>query len=115
MPLRDLLNDINECFQLAEAEDIVQMQRFFLDEAEKPLVAVGSGGSISCACYAALLYGTKNALGSMSPRIHSTQSLTEPFHAPRFLSSVMEGVTKMPNMLQDGLFPFVLTTLPLLH
>ena len=63
MPLRDLLNDINECFQLAEAEDIVQMQRFFLDEAEKPLVAVGSGGSLSCACYAALLYGTKNAIG----------------------------------------------------
>ena len=63
MPLRDLLNDINECFQLAEAEDVAPMQRFFFDEAEKPLIAVGSGGSISCACYAALLYGAKNAIG----------------------------------------------------
>ena len=66
--MSELLTEIRKYIELAEQADVASLRQFFFNEPERPLIAMGHGGSHSSAAYAALLYGTNCGLGrAMTP------------------------------------------------
>ena len=61
--MSELLTETRKYIQQAEQADVDSLRHFLLDEPERPLIAMGHGGSHSSAAYAALLYGTNCSLG----------------------------------------------------
>ena len=61
--MSELLNDTRRYIEQAEQADVEHLRRFIFNEPERPLVAMGHGGSHPSAAYAALLYGTNCGLG----------------------------------------------------
>ena len=61
--MSELLKDTRKYLEQAEKTDVEPLRRFLLDDPERPLIAMGHGGSHSSAAYAALLYGTNCGLG----------------------------------------------------
>ena len=61
--MSELLRDTCKYIEQAEKTNIEQLRHFFHSDPERPLIAMGHGGSHSSAAYAALLYGTNCALG----------------------------------------------------
>ena len=66
--MSELLTETRKYIELAEQADVASLRQFFFDDPERPLIAMGHGGSHSSAAYAALLYGTNCGLGrAMTP------------------------------------------------
>ena len=66
--MSELLTDARKYIKLAEQADVESLRQFLFDDPERPLIAMGHGGSHSSAAYAALLYGTNCGLGrAMTP------------------------------------------------
>ena len=66
--MSQLLNDTRKYIEQAEQADVESLRQFLFNEPERPLIAMGHGGSHSSAAYAALLYGTNCGLGrAMTP------------------------------------------------
>ena len=66
--MSELLTDARKYIELAEQADVDSLRQFLFDDPERPLIAMGHGGSHSSAAYAALLYGTNCGLGrAMTP------------------------------------------------
>ena len=61
--MSQLLNDTRKYIGQAEQADVESLRRFLFTEPERPLIAMGHGGSHPSAAYAALLYGTNCGLG----------------------------------------------------
>ena len=61
--MSELLTDVRKYIELAEQADVEPLRQFLFNEPERPLIAMGHGGSHSSAAYAALLYGTNCGLG----------------------------------------------------
>ncbi len=61
--MSELLTDTRKYIELAEQADVDSLRLFLFNEPERPLIAMGHGGSHSSAAYAALLYGTNCGLG----------------------------------------------------
>lgn len=61
--MSDLLKDTRKYLEQAEQTDVEQLRQFLFNEPERSLIAMGHGGSLSSATYAALLYGTNCGLG----------------------------------------------------
>ena len=61
--MSELLTDARKYIELAEQADVESLRQFLFNEPERPLIAMGHGGSHSSAAYAALLYGTNCGLG----------------------------------------------------
>ena len=61
--MSELLKDTRRYIELAEQTDVEPLRQFLFNEPERPLIAMGHGGSHSSAAYAALLYGTNCGLG----------------------------------------------------
>ena len=74
--MSELLKDTRQYLEQAERTDVEPLRRFLLDDPERPLVAMGHGGSHSSAAYAAFLYGTNCGLGRvLTP--YQTNSLSD--------------------------------------
>lgn len=74
--MSELLKDTRKYLEQAEQTDVAPLHRFLLDNPERPLIAMGHGGSHSSAAYAALLYGTNCGLGRvLTP--YQTNSLSD--------------------------------------
>ena len=59
---------VNSALEWAGAQKVEGLRSFLMEEPEVPLIAVGSGASLSVANYATLLYGTRSAMGrSLTP------------------------------------------------
>ena len=58
-----LLNDTRMYIEQAEQTDVESLRQFLFTDPERPLIAMGHGGSHPSAAYAALLYGTHCGLG----------------------------------------------------
>lgn len=54
---------ITRAIMWAEDQEVEGLGCFFMDDPNIPLVAVGSGSSLSVASYASLLYSTRSAIG----------------------------------------------------
>ena len=66
--MSELLTETRKYIELAEQADVASLRQFLFNEPERPLIAMGHGGSHSSAAYAALLYGTNCGLGrAMTP------------------------------------------------
>ena len=66
--MSELLTETRKYIELAEQADVDSLRQFLFDDPERPLIAMGHGGSHSSAAYAALLYGTNCGLGrAMTP------------------------------------------------
>ena len=66
--MSELLTDARKYIKLAEQADVESLRQFLFDDPERPLIAMGHGGSHSSAAYAALHYGTNCGLGrAMTP------------------------------------------------
>ena len=66
--MSELLTDARKYIKLAEQADVASLRQFLFDDPERPLIAMGHGGSHSSAAYAVLLYGTNCGLGrAMTP------------------------------------------------
>ena len=61
--MSELLTDTRKYIKLAEKADVDALRQFLFNEPERPLIAMGHGGSHSSATFAALLYGTNCGLG----------------------------------------------------
>ena len=61
--MSELLKDTRKYIEQAEQTDVEPLRQFLFNEPERPLIAMGHGGSHSSAAYAALLYGTNCGLG----------------------------------------------------
>ena len=61
--MRELLTETRMYIEQAERTDVEPLRQFLLNNPERPLIAMGHGGSHSSAAYAALLYGTNCGLG----------------------------------------------------
>ena len=61
--MSELLKDTRKYIEQAEQTDVEPLHQFLFKEPERPLIAMGHGGSHSSAAYAALLYGTNCGLG----------------------------------------------------
>ena len=61
--MSELLTDAHKYIELAEQADVEPLRQFLFNGPERPLIAMGHGGSHSSAAYAALLYGTNCGLG----------------------------------------------------
>ena len=61
--MSELLTNTRKYIELAEQADVESLRQFLFNEPERPLIAMGHGGSHSSAAYAALLYGTNCGLG----------------------------------------------------
>lgn len=61
--MSELLTDARKYIELAEQADVEPLRQFLFNGPERPLIAMGHGGSHSSAAYAALLYGTNCGLG----------------------------------------------------
>lgn len=61
--MSEILSGIKEVLICAEKQNVDGIRKFFLDESQRPLIAVGHGGRFSQAVYAALLYGTYQSIG----------------------------------------------------
>lgn len=74
--MSQLLTDTRKYIQQAEQTDVEQLRQFLLTNPERPLIAMGHGGSHPSAAYAALLYGTNCGLGrAITP--YQTNSLSD--------------------------------------
>ena len=66
--MSELLTETRKYIEQAEQADVASLRQFLFNEPERPLIAMGHGGSHSSAAYAALLYGTNCGLGrAMTP------------------------------------------------
>ena len=63
--MSELLKDTRKYLEQAQQTDVEPLRQFLLNEPERPLIAMGHGGSHSSASYAALLYGTNCSLGKI--------------------------------------------------
>ena len=63
--MSELLRDTRKYLEQAEQTDVEPLRQFLLNDPERPLVAMGHGGSLPSAAFAALLYGTNCALGGV--------------------------------------------------
>ena len=61
--MSQLLNDTRKYIEQAEQADVESLRQFIFTDPERPLIAMGHGGSHPSAAYAALLYGTNCGLG----------------------------------------------------
>ena len=61
--MSELLTDTRKYIEQAERTDVEPLRHFLLSDPERPLIAMGHGGALSSASYAALLYGTNCSLG----------------------------------------------------
>ena len=61
--MSELLQGTREFIEQAEQADVEALRQFLFNDPELPLIAMGHGGSYSSAAFAALLYGTRCALG----------------------------------------------------
>lgn len=61
--MSELLKDTRRYIEQAEQTDVEPLRQFLFNEPERPLIAMGHGGSYPPAAYAALLYGTNCGLG----------------------------------------------------
>ena len=57
----DILSEIPEMFRLAEAEDVNELNGFFMDKSDMPMLFIGSGGQQGC--FPAFLYGMHGGIG----------------------------------------------------
>jgi hypothetical protein len=74
--MSELLKDTRKYLEQAQQTDVEPLRHFLFTEPERPLVAMGHGGSHSSASYAALLYGTNCGLGRvMTP--YNANSLSD--------------------------------------
>ena len=81
----DSLNMIHEALEWAERQDIKPLRDFFIEDAQKPLYCLASGGSYSSVDYAALLYEANQGMA---------KALT-----PLSLSSVSDAALKSSKIL----------------
>ena len=73
--MSELLKDTRKYLEQAQQTDVEPLREFLFTEPERPLVAMGHGGSHSSASYAALLYGTSSGLGRvMTPYLANSLS-----------------------------------------
>jgi ADP-ribosylglycohydrolase len=61
--MSQLLNDTRMYIEQAEQTDVESLRQFLFTDPERPLIAMGHGGSHPSAAYASLLYGTNCGLG----------------------------------------------------
>ena len=61
--MSEILSDIKNVLICAEKQNVDGIRRFFMDEPQRPLIAVGHGGRFSQAVYAALFYCTHQSIG----------------------------------------------------
>ena len=61
--MSELLKDTRKYLEQAELTDVESLRQFLFSNPERPLIAMGHGGSHSSAAFAALLYGTNCGLG----------------------------------------------------
>ena len=61
--MSELLKDTRKYLEQAELTDVEPLRQFLFSNPERPLIAMGHGGSHSSAAFAALLYGTNCGLG----------------------------------------------------
>lgn len=70
------LEKTNEILLWANNQDISGLKRFLEEEAEKPLICIGSGGSFSICKFISLMYSTRKGLGTaVTP--YSVYSISE--------------------------------------
>ena len=70
------LEKTNEILLWANDQDISGLKRFLEEEAEKPLICIGSGGSFSTCKFISLMYSTRKGLGTaVTP--YSVYSISE--------------------------------------
>ena len=70
------LEKTNEILLWANNQDISGLKRFLEEEAEKPLICIGSGGSFSTCKFISLMYSTRKGLGTaVTP--YSVYSISE--------------------------------------
>ena len=73
--MSELLKDTRKYLEQAQQADVEPLREFFFTNPERPLVAMGHGGSHSSASYAALLYGANSGLGRvMTPYLANSLS-----------------------------------------
>ena len=66
--MSELLTETRKYIEQAEQADVASLRQFLFNEPNRPLIAMGHGGSHSSAAYAAILYGTNCGLGrAMTP------------------------------------------------
>ena len=70
------LDQTENILDWAKDQDVSGLQRFIEEDAEKPLICVGSGGSFSTCRYISLMYSTRKGLGTaVTP--YSVYSISE--------------------------------------
>ena len=73
--MSELLKDTRKYLEQAQQTDVEPLRDFLFTNPERPLVAMGHGGSHSSASYAALLYGASSGLGRvMTPYLANSLS-----------------------------------------
>ena len=73
--MSELLKDTRKYLEQAQQADVEPLREFLFTNPERPLVAMGHGGSHSSASYAALLYGANSGLGRvMTPYLANSLS-----------------------------------------
>ena len=73
--MSELLKDTRKYLEQAQQADVEPLREFLFTNPERPLVAMGHGGSHSSASYAALLYGASSGLGRvMTPYLANSLS-----------------------------------------
>ena len=73
--MSELLKDTRQYLEQAQQADVEPLREFLFTNPERPLVAMGHGGSHSSASYAALLYGASSGLGRvMTPYLANSLS-----------------------------------------
>lgn len=101
--MSELLTDARKYIELAEQADVDSLRQFLFDDPERPLIAMGHGGSHSSAAYAALLYGTNCGLRrAMTPYqanslSDATLSSTKPTIIPLILNVVKRTAAPLSN------------------
>lgn len=81
----------NECLSVipdaliwAEDQDVEGLKKFFIEDAQKPLYCIASGGSVSPIDYAALLYESKKGMDKCSRHSPWHQSQMKLFRLQRY-------------------------------
>ena len=87
----DSLNMISEALKWAEGQDIRQLRNFFMDDSQKPLYCLASGGSYSAVDYAALLYEVNKGMAKALTPLSLSSVSDDALKASKILFTTSEG------------------------
>ena len=87
----DSLNMISEALKWAEGQDIRQLRDFFMDDSQKPLYCLASGGSYSAVDYAALLYEANQGMAKALTPLSLSSVSDDALKASKILFTTSEG------------------------